>query len=64
MEFKISVQDMHCEHCVKRIDTALEEAGLSYDISLEDKTVSITGCEKCLEKAVSAIEDLGFTPEV
>ncbi len=64
MIFKISVPDMHCEHCVKRIDTALSEAGIKYAISLEDKTVTVDGCEHCLKTALTELGDLGFTPEV
>lgn len=61
---KILVEDMHCEHCVKRINNALENAGLKFTVSLEEKTVTIDGCENCLKTAVSEIEDLGFTPKV
>lgn len=61
---KILVEDMHCEHCVKRINNALENAGLKFTVSLEEKTVTIDGCENCLKTAISEIEDLGFTPKV
>ena len=64
METKIFVPDMHCEHCVKRIDTALKGEGINYSISLENKTVTINGCEHCKQRALFVLEDLGFTPEV
>jgi len=64
MIFKIFVPDMHCEHCVKRINNALCEAGIKYEVSLEDKCVTVDGCEHCLNTALAEIEDLGFTPEV
>ena len=60
---KILVEDMHCEHCVKRINNALENAGIKFTVSLEEKTVTIDGCEKCLKTAIAEIEDLGFTPK-
>ena len=60
----ISVPDMMCENCVKRITTALSEADLKFTVSLSDKTVSIDGCQHCVQTAVSELEDLGFTPEV
>ncbi len=63
MEFKIKVEDMHCGHCVARIDNALNEIGIKHQINLEQKTVIIDGCEHCLKTAISEIEDLGFTPE-
>ena len=61
---KISVPDMMCENCVKRITTALTEADLKFEVSLPDKTVTVDGCENCVKTAVSELEDLGFTPEV
>ena len=57
-----SVPDMHCEHCVNRINTAFESAGLDFAVSLADHTVSVNGCEHCFQKAFSLLEDLGFTP--
>ena len=62
--FKISVPDMMCENCVKRITNALTEADLKFEVSLADKTVSIDGCQNCLKTAMSELEDLGFTPVV
>lgn len=62
MTRKISVPDMHCENCVKRISNALTAAKLNFTVSLEEKTVSIEGCEHCLATAITELEDLGFTP--
>lgn len=64
MTRKISVPDMHCENCVKRINNALTDAKLNFSVSLEEKTVTIEGCEHCLATALTEIEDLGFTPVV
>lgn len=61
---KISVPDMMCENCVKRITNALTGAELKFEVSLADKTVTIDGCQNCVKTAVSELEDLGFTPEV
>ena len=60
----ISVPDMMCENCVKRITNALTEADLKFEVSLADKTVTIDGCQNCVQTAVSELEDLGFSPEV
>ena len=60
----ISVPDMMCENCVKRITNALTEADLKFTVSLADKTVAIDGCQNCVKTAVGELEDLGFTPEV
>ena len=62
--FKISVPDMMCENCVKRITNALNEAELKFSVELESKTVTIDGCQHCLKTALNELEDLGFTPEV
>ncbi len=59
----LKVDGMHCEGCVKRIDEALSKAGLKFNISLADKTVTIDGCDGCVAKAVEALEDLGFDAE-
>lgn len=58
----ISVPDMMCENCVKRITTALTAANLTFQVSLQDKTVTIDGCEHCVKTALGELEDLGFTP--
>ena len=63
MLHKISVPDMHCNKCVERIVKALDETGIKYEVSLENKTVTVDGCEHCLKTALSELEDLGFTPE-
>ena len=60
----ISVPDMMCENCVKRITNALQAADLQFQVSLDHKTVSIDGCEQCVKTAVAELEDLGFSPEV
>ena len=60
----ISVPDMMCENCVKRITNALTEADLKFTVRLADKTVTIDGCQNCVKTAVGELEDLGFTPEL
>lgn len=60
----ISVPDMMCENCVKRITNALTAADLKFQVSLEDKSVTIDGCENCVKTALSELEDLGFTPSL
>ena len=60
----IKVADMHCEKCVERISRLLTEAGLDFKVSLEDKTVTVDGCEHCVKTALEALDDLGFSAEV
>ena len=44
----ISVPDMMCENCVKRITNALTAAELKFSVSLDTKTVTIDGCDNCV----------------
>ena len=59
----LNVPEMHCEKCVERINKALTEEGLTFSVSLADKTVSGDGCENCIAKAKEVLDDLGFTAE-
>lgn len=56
----IKAEDMHCMKCVERITRAMTSAGLNFKVSLEDKTVSIDGCEHCVKTALEILDDLGF----
>lgn len=60
----IKVADMHCEKCVERITKLLMEEGIDFKVSLEDKTVTVDGCEHCVKTAVDALDDLGFSAEI
>lgn len=56
----LKIEGMMCEGCVKRVVGALSEAGITAEVSLENKTVSFAGDENVVKKAASEIEDLGF----
>lgn len=56
----LDVPEMHCNKCVERISGALDQENIKYTVSLEEKTVTIDGCEKCGTIAISTLEDLGF----
>lgn len=64
MLHKIFVNDMHCERCVERINKALSETGINFEVDLKSQTVTVDGCEKCLKTALTELEDLGFTPQM
>jgi len=55
----LSVPDMHCEHCVKRITDVLNDASVPFSISLEEKTVTIEN-DAQVELAISELDDIGF----
>lgn len=59
----LNVPDMHCEKCVERITKALKAADLKFEVSLENKTVTIDGCEHCVKTAIEELDDLGFDAE-
>ena len=56
MSTVLKAEDMHCEKCVERITKAMTEAGLDFQVSLADKTVTIDGCATAKE----IMDDLGF----
>lgn len=60
----IKVEDMHCGKCVERITKLLSEEGIDFKISLEDKTVTVDGCDHCVKTAMEALDDLGFSAKI
>ena len=59
----LKVADMHCGKCVERITNILKDDGLDFEVSLENKTVTINGCEHCVQTAIGDLDDLGFDAE-
>lgn len=60
MEKTVFVKDMSCQHCVKRIEKALQEANIKATVDLETKTVRYAGDDVV---AKEAIEEAGYTVE-
>jgi len=54
------IEDMSCEHCVKRITECLSDLELSFEVDLANKLVKIDGCENCVAKAQKALSDVGY----
>ncbi len=59
----LKVPDMSCQHCVARITKALEEEKLSFKVLLDSKTVELEGDEAAVQKAVAALDDIGYSSE-
>lgn len=57
----LNIKEMSCNHCVQRIGALLDELGIKHTISLETKTVTIDGSEDVVAKAISELDDIGFT---
>ena len=51
MSVVLKAEDMHCEKCVERITKAMKAADLDFEVSLENKTVTVNGCEHCAAQA-------------
>ena len=60
----LDVPEMHCNKCVERITNALTEDKLTFEVSLDNKTVSINGCENCVSTAIKTLDDLGFSATI
>ena len=60
----LKVADMHCEMCVKRITNTLNEAGLKFEVSLNDKIVKVDGSDADVKKAITELDDIGFEATV
>lgn len=56
-------EEIMCEGCVSRIKKGMEEAGIESTIDLEKKTVTIHGDVSCGDRAVTLLDDLGFSAE-
>ena len=55
---KLSVPDMHCPHCVKRIQKSFDGEGLSCTVDLENRTVTVEDGD--VTAAIELLDDLGF----
>lgn len=58
----IKVPGMMCRMCVNRISSAMTEAGISVQIDLASKTVTVSA--ESVSKAIEILDDLGFDAEV
>ena len=58
--FKVS--NMRCIHCEKRINDALEAAGIKAKVNLESKTVQVAQEDE--KKVAEILDDLGFDAEI
>ena len=54
------VEDMSCEHCVKRITECLSTLAIDFEVDLANKQVKINGCENCVAKAQVALAEIGY----
>ncbi len=57
------VKDMDCEHCAKRIEEALSETKVEFEVLLNSKAVVIYGRNDLVYIAKIAIREAGYTIE-
>ncbi|MDQ0361828.1 heavy-metal-associated domain-containing protein [Breznakia pachnodae] len=60
MKHILIIKNMDCDHCVEKISEALTDAGIEFDINLEQKTVGILGRGDAVASATRIITGLGY----
>lgn len=62
MKVELKVQNMHCEHCEKRVKRALEALGIEVaEVNAKKELVVFVQKEgDSLEQIIEAIEDVGY----
>lgn len=60
----LKVNNMTCEHCVKRINEALNEAKIKHEINLSDKSVKVEADKMELLEVFDSLESMGYEAEV
>lgn len=58
-----NVPELCCPDCAKKIDAALEDAGVNHEVDFEDKKVSICDCDHCQEVTLDILMEMGFEAE-
>lgn len=61
MKTIIMVQDMNCENCAKKIENALLDTRVDFEIILASKSVVVNGNVDMAAIARQKITDIGFT---
>lgn len=60
----LSVPGLCCPNCVAKIEAALADSCVKhYEVSLENKTVSVCDCDTCQATTEEILKDLGFESE-
>lgn len=61
---KLNIEDMSCNHCVKRIGELLTELSIKHTISLDEKSVTIDGSQEEVNKAIAELDEIGYTATI
>ncbi len=57
---KLTVPDMSCEHCVRRITEALTDIGADFRVDLPTRSVEVSGDDHAVANAIAALDDIGY----
>lgn len=57
----ILVKDMNCMNCAKKIEQALSETRVDFEVNLEQKAVVVKGGADMVAVARKVIQEIGFT---
>lgn len=55
------VDDMACENCARKIENALKQTRVNFEVNLEQKAVIVYGDADMINVAKHTITDIGFT---
>ena len=58
-----SVPELCCPDCAKKIDAALEDAGVNHEVDFEGMKGSICDCDLCQEVTLDILKEMGFEAE-
>ncbi|MCF0108795.1 MAG: cation transporter [Erysipelotrichaceae bacterium] len=59
MTYTMKIEGMMCKHCVKHVKDALENLGVSAEVSLENKCAVVNG-EADVDALVKAVTEAGY----
>lgn len=57
----LMVSDMACENCAKKIENALKQTRVDFEVNLEQKAVIVYGDADMINVAKKTISDIDFT---
>lgn len=61
MKNVILIKDMNCANCAKKIENALKETRVDFEVNLEKKCVIVDGNSDMVGVARKVISEIGFT---
>lgn len=60
MKKEIKIGGMHCSHCVRHVEEALEELGAAVTVNLDKENAVLEGDNITNDAIIDALEDFGY----